>query len=185
MFRCILSLAVVGLVVGTSSAQFIRVPVVSFRPPVHVPMVHGGSSGSTDGEYDETKWWVFGGIIFVAVVFLVGRDWLRKARHHSAGVRIRIVSVPNGEAPLEVRQAWVGVEFPALNRTPVAVNGTGVLTATPAGTEWGYIVDANVAVTTLAGMNPAAAAWWRANVPNVSVAGAQLVFRDVECLLLG
>lgn len=187
MFRFVLGFTLVALAVQTGSAQFIRVPVVSFRPPVvpvHVGGVPGGNrSASEDG--DGSAIWICMGIAAAIFVIVLGWERIKKGRQRTAGIRIRVVSVPDGEAPLEIRRAWVGVEFPALNRTPVAVNGAGVLTATPVGTEWGYIVDANVAVTALAATNPAAAAWWRTNVPNVGVAGAQLVFRDTECILLG
>ena len=43
--------------------------------------------------------------------------------------RIRIVSVPAGQAPLWVRQKWVGLELPlSLRHTPVTTFTRGVLT---------------------------------------------------------
>jgi hypothetical protein len=109
---------------------------------------------------------------------------------------IRIVSVPPGEAPLWVREKWVGLELPL----PYGDSGgrraitSGVLSGPRnrlIALWWalrgrlerksGYAVDANEAVRTLEGTAPEAAAWWRQNVPRLQHRKRKFLFAPAVC----
>jgi len=108
--------------------------------------------------------------------------------------RIRIVRRPEGEAPEWVRDAWIGVEMPVLVPEPVATFGFGVLTG-PKNIvlDWilgvtgrakpvsGYVVAADTAVASLMERSPAAAEWWRTQVPYLVRTGARFVFDAPAC----
>ncbi len=101
------------------------------------------------------------------------------------GVRIRILDVPPGEAPLEVRRRWVGLELPLVpgDTGPVRMLAQGVVTGPrrkPG--KWlclwyrltgrvfereGYRVPALQALEALEPVAPDAAAWWRTNTPHL------------------
>ncbi len=77
---------------------------------------------------------------------------------------IRIVRVPEGEAPQCVRQAWVGLELPCdpyLGYSDAGLD-RGVLTGTEAArNRCGFSVPQDWAIAVLEQSDPAAAAWWR------------------------
>ncbi len=102
--------------------------------------------------------------------------------------KIRIVSVPPGQAPRWVRREWVGLELP-IKGVPVSKNliqaGVNffkakelIKTITTEGTIQkraslkkfkpkntdGYTVNTKTAMTILAEKSPAAAEWWRENI---------------------
>lgn len=102
---------------------------------------------------------------------------------------IRIISAPRGEAPLWVRQAWIGLELPLAAPAVVDLPTTGVLSGrrlwnrmlgmlrlAPTQQMAGYLVDRATAVNLLHCHAPEAAAWWRANVP-------EAMRRDSTCFL--
>jgi hypothetical protein len=92
-----------------------------------------------------------------------------------------VTSVPAGEAPLWVREKWVGLKLPLAGPLSVGTfRGSGVLSG-PRGrvssffamligqlrlTE-GYIVDTIAAVQVLELAHPEAASWWRENAPDL------------------
>ena len=92
---------------------------------------------------------------------------------------IRIKSVPPGEAPLAVREAWVGLELPLSRSKPHRYFGTGVLSG-PRSTiqalihlftfrlkvHTGFVVPSLAAIEILEKSNPDAARWWRENAPH-------------------
>ncbi len=108
--------------------------------------------------------------------------------------RILIVRVPAGDAPVEVRKAWVGVELP-LHATGLRKAKVAGLLEPPWGrlATWlrrlpgvgrakvGYAVAAGLAVEELARRNPAAARWFRENVPHLLGPGRLFVFAPEEC----
>ena len=108
---------------------------------------------------------------------------------------IRITSVPPGEAPLWVREKWVGLELPTIAPPQARVYSTvgtvsgpisclGLLVAFLRGrTEKtsGYVVSGQAALKALSEVSPEAAAWWRANAPNFVRPGRYLVFHDSAC----
>lgn len=69
--------------------------------------------------------------------------------------KIRIVAVPPGFAPKEIRQQWVGVEIPLSGEDPTG----GIWVGT--GNENGYVVSADDAISALrnAGKDDAADFW--------------------------
>src|SRR5688500_2403497 len=104
---------------------------------------------------------------------------------------IQITAVPPGEAPLWVREKWVGLRLPLLQRpsTPLVFHTFGVLTGpkTFLGAlfaffrgqlkrESGYCVNVRVAVDALASHSPEAAAWWRENTPHMFKATRFFIF---------
>lgn len=110
-------------------------------------------------------------------------------------MKIRIVSTPPGEAPLHVRDAWVGLVFPvARGQGPVETMTQGVLSGSR--TWWGvlmglilgrckrergYPVVAADAVEILSGKDGEAAAWWREHTPHLLVKGRCFLFHEVAC----
>lgn len=114
--------------------------------------------------------------------------------------QVRIISVPPGEAPLDVRRAWVGVIVPLPAdhpEKPVRVLTSGVLTAprTLLGriwsrltgrTQWwtGYTLEGVDCMDALTRSSPSAAQWWRDNTPIILQPGYRLVFPSDSCQLL-
>lgn len=108
---------------------------------------------------------------------------------------VRITSVPPGEAPLWVREKWVGLELPIcgpaiprIHRTVGVVTGPsslpGRLVAILRGRTQktpGYMVSVEAALVALEEVSPDAAAWWRANAPGVVRTGRYLVFQETVC----
>ena len=92
---------------------------------------------------------------------------------------IRITSVPPGEAPFAVREAWVGLELPLRGKAPRRYLGSGVLSG-PRSTvqtlihlftfrltvHTGFVVPSLAAIEILERTQPAAARWWRENAPH-------------------
>jgi hypothetical protein len=96
-------------------------------------------------------------------------------------LHLHITSVPAGEAPLWVREQWVGLDLPLSQRkaTPLPFLTSGVLSGPKnfaarllalftgkLKRESGFLVEAQVAVAILASRSPEAAAWWRENTPH-------------------
>ncbi len=98
----------------------------------------------------------------------------------NSGLQIRIKNTPAGEAPENIRQAWIGLVLPVqpLFPSPRTRHGFGVLTGpkTQFGLilaallgrgqkHTGYIVESKTAIELLAGHSKEAADWWRRNTP--------------------
>ncbi len=101
--------------------------------------------------------------------------------------RLRILSTPPGEAPEEIRSAWVGVELP-LRRDetePKQHQSLGVISQQGAETTRGYAVDGRAAVAALEVQSPEAAAWWREQAPHVVARGYRLFFPLDVCERVG
>jgi hypothetical protein len=111
-------------------------------------------------------------------------------------VFIRIVAVPPGEAPEEVRRAWVGLVLPlaAGEFVPRRVRGAGVLTGPRSVLGWllarltgrsryfyGYVVHAAQAVALLSEQAPGAAQWWRECAPHACRPGRCFLFAAEVC----
>lgn len=106
---------------------------------------------------------------------------------------IQIISLPKGEAPKEVRKAWIGLQLTADDSSPAAVPISHVITGPRTrvsrlihrlrGLEerWeGYVTNARDSIETLAQFNPEAAAWWYTNTPYLLDGKHPLVF-DIGC----
>jgi hypothetical protein len=93
---------------------------------------------------------------------------------------IRIISTPPGEAPLEIREAWIGLVLPLAEPKIRKGLAFGVLSAPNGILKQGweilmgraqktssYVVNAKTAIEILESANPAAATWWRENTPHL------------------
>ena len=104
---------------------------------------------------------------------------------------LRITSVPPGEAPLWVREQWVGLALPLVRQdeSPTTFLTSGVLSgprtffarmsALLSGRlerEAGYAVKTQRAMTALAATSPEAVKWWHENVPHVVEPNRYFVF---------
>ena len=105
-------------------------------------------------------------------------------------MNIKIVSVPDGEAPLEVREKWVGLELPVVPGESYAQQG--VVSGKPVNPPMdGYLVKAVTAVAILAKSDRDAARWWETHfLPKYKmfeeqtpemIANAFLVFEKEVC----
>ena len=111
---------------------------------------------------------------------------------------IRIGSTPRGEAPLAIRQAWIGLTLPLLETAPSAPetmfveigfrNPAGLLGTLkqrlgfkPPTAIWqAYTVQAASALRLLENHSPEAARWWRQNTPWLYQPAQVLAF-DADC----
>ncbi len=93
--------------------------------------------------------------------------WKRRSSydvaHGRPGTYIKIVQVPDGEAPEEVRRAWVGMVLPCL---PLVGYGAhrekgAVSLQENAYNRYGYAVPQKEALEKLAEKHPEAARWWK------------------------
>ena len=95
---------------------------------------------------------------------------------------LRITSVPPGEAPLWVREKWVGLSLPLAQRkaqarllfTSGVLSGPrgffasiGALLAGKLQRRSGFVVETQAAIAVLATSSPEAAAWWQENTPHL------------------
>jgi hypothetical protein len=103
-----------------------------------------------------------------------------------------VTSVPEGEAPLWVREKWVGLKLPLTGPLSVGTfRGSGVLSGPQSLAAFcvalfrkglppkreGYIVNALDAVKILEVTHPEAAAWWRANVSHLMRPSRRFLFQ--------
>jgi hypothetical protein len=111
---------------------------------------------------------------------------------------VRIVAVPPGEAPFWVREKWVGLELPVVRHSGQRkFLAFGVLSMPRSWlAQWfavlrgraehigGYAIEAAPAVDILALASPEAAAWWRANAPDLIGPRRYLVFHEHVCQVI-
>lgn len=74
--------------------------------------------------------------------------------------KIKIIAVPPGQAPLEIREKWVGLVLPIAENVPKIGVETGIFGGEPENTG-GYKVKTEAAISELEIYSPNAAAWWR------------------------
>jgi hypothetical protein len=95
---------------------------------------------------------------------------------------IRIVGLPPGEAPIEIRQAWIGLELPLADgkyQKERSIRGLGVLSGPKSFFglffAWifrqgdptkNFVVQSAKALEILEEERPEAAEWWKENVPH-------------------
>jgi hypothetical protein len=111
---------------------------------------------------------------------------------------IRIIAIPAGEAPLWVREKWVGLELPlADSGSVVKVFTSGVLSG-PRNrllaiiwrllgrlkVQTGYPVYVNEALSILKQTAPEAAIWWRENVPRLQKPKRKFLFASAVCQVI-
>jgi len=92
--------------------------------------------------------------------------------------QIKIIGIPPGEAPLDIRREWVGLSFPVVGDEARDMPAYGVITGTPIKTD-GYVVETSVALNELKKKSPLAAAWWKANP--YQTPGSCLIFDSWVC----
>ena len=79
------------------------------------------------------------------------------------GFPIKIVEVPDGEAPLEVREKWVGAILTCV-RVDTMEHALGVVSHRPSPSRRNvWIVPQEEAISALEKIAPEAAKWWREN----------------------
>lgn len=108
---------------------------------------------------------------------------------------VEIRSVPHGEAPLWVREKWVGLKLPTVLQegSPVSARTFGVLSgprtwltqfwAVACGRtkrESGFVVPVQPAVHVLEKSSAEAAAWWRENASHLMQPNACFLF-EASC----
>jgi len=108
---------------------------------------------------------------------------------------VEIVSPPDGEAPLWVREQWVGLRLPIAIREaePLRIRTFGVLTAprTAIGrflavlrgktaSETGFVVPVIAAMELLGQSSPEAARWWREHAAHLVRSDRYFLF-DEKC----
>ena len=112
---------------------------------------------------------------------------------------VRVVGVPPGDAPLWVREKWVGLELPLIrSATPKEYFTFGVVSApgTWVAQLWalvrgradrtsGYVVEGARALDILQQSSPEAAAWWREHAPQFVAPKGYLVFHANVCEVVG
>ena len=172
-------------------AQFVRPPPIIIRPPtpviVHPPIIpHGSQQGGQGGQGggDATILiWIAGSVAGLALLGVAIALVYRWRKHAAPRAIVRIKTVPPGEAPVWVRQMWVGLELPLIAGQVQADHqgALGVLSRRPVQPPASYAVDANTAFTILESASPEAAAWWRENAPDIAKPGFQLVFPADVC----
>jgi hypothetical protein len=111
-------------------------------------------------------------------------------------MNVRIIKRPNGEAPENIRDAWIGLALPVRPQVPraIKVRSFGVFTGprnwltsklrtfTGGGEPTsGYAVDPDAAIQLLKQANPLAAAWWLANAPHLLKNGRSFLFAEDCC----
>jgi hypothetical protein len=110
---------------------------------------------------------------------------------------VRITKAPPGEAPVSVRQAWVGLELPLLRDRPRLYITSGVLSG-PRGfvqtlfhllarrltLHIGFVVSALPAIEVLEASRPVAARWWREHAPHLLRGRRYFVFPTECCELV-
>jgi hypothetical protein len=115
-------------------------------------------------------------------------------------MEVRIMSVPPGEAPEAVRQAWVGLVL------PLAPGETGPRESAAFGVVTGprrrfgqllrlltgrykramqYVVAVDAAIEALEKASPEAADWWRENTPDLIGLGQTFGFAAEVCEEIG
>ncbi len=110
-------------------------------------------------------------------------------------MNIQIVNRPIGEAPENIRDAWIGLTLPLAPNHVGLLNRRGVsVLSIPRSwlvfrlMAWfgkrqemrGYVVDARAAIACLDRVSPEAADWWRRNTPQLLKSGRGLLFNE-EC----
>jgi hypothetical protein len=137
---------------------------------------HGPTPSSTTDDQSNSQSVIFvllAGLGTVFVVLIAGLAWAKRTVAH-----LLILQTPPGDAPEEVRRAWIGVELP-LNRwenTPRLKETVGVLSDRIEGYAMGFSIAGRKAVNALAKQAPDAASWWRENAPHVLANRYQLFF---------
>lgn len=171
--RCVVKLRInqLVLVVSLLASAGVQAQHVSFAPvsvhPVFVGGYHAsGSVGHSTSASSSDDWILFPllGIPFFILVCMSARASAPTPMGQPA--EVLITSTPPGEAPVAIREAWVGLKLPLADgqHGPVVVKAMGAVTGVSRGTQKVYAVPALDAIDSLKKKNPDAARWWLAHV---------------------
>jgi hypothetical protein len=111
---------------------------------------------------------------------------------------IRIVAIPPGEAPLWVREKWVGLELPLADGGGIVQVFTSGVLSGPRNrllaiiwgllgrlkVQAGYPVYVEEALSILKHTAPEAATWWRENVPRLQKPKRKFLFASAFCQVI-
>jgi hypothetical protein len=118
----------------------------------------------------------------------VAREYDRVlARRTGAPGMIRVVAIPPGEAPADVRAAWVGCVLPLFATTDdprVSPQRKGVLSGGKEECSSGFTVRVVDAIRALERHDARAARWWRENTPHLIQPGKLFVYPGDVCELV-
>jgi hypothetical protein len=144
------------------------------------------------GLFKETMQSIIGGIDekFSEAIFEMENDGAGKAPIFASGkffgkkVRpgrqfFRIISRPDGEAPMWVRDAWVGLVLPR-HDGEVTGNSYQVMSGRESLGSAVFIVRADLAIRILNESSPKAALWWESNTPHLLGDSQLLVFDEAS-----
>jgi hypothetical protein len=172
---------------GIPLPRFEPPPIRIGPPPVPVFPTHpvagrGDDSGGPQPANPALAIGFIAGMVALVVLPVVFAAWMSRAVAH-----VRVVSTPPGEAPEEIRRAWVGVKLPLRRwETKPDLHLTeGVLYRQTSTMTSGYAVNGRAAVEALASHSPEAAAWWRTHAPHVVARGYRLWFPLDVCERVG
>jgi hypothetical protein len=109
------------------------------------------------------------------------------ARRQGVNLRFRIVTPPPGEAPDEIRAAWVGCMLPVFATTDdsrVSAQVKGILSGQQSERFDGFTAQVIDAVAALERHDAAAAGWWREKIPHLLQPGKLFAFPGWCCALV-
>ena len=89
---------------------------------------------------------------------------------------IEITRTPPGQAPEEVRKAWIGMKLPSIGRDMGQEPGS---VRSDHSSDGGYMVEAPVALAALKIYNPVAFEWWMNYNPVLLFMGKLIFHADV------
>ena len=118
----------------------------------------------------------------------VAREYDRAlARRQGVSLKIRIIAPAPGEAPADIRAAWVGCVLPLFATTDdprVGRRAKGILSGQKTDRPQGLAVRVIDALRALECHNAAAARWWGENTPHLIKPGQLFVFPEEACELV-
>jgi len=98
-------------------------------------------------------------------------------------MKIKIKKIPEGEAPKEIREKWVGCELPVLGFPKLALSQEN-LSRKPRHKKC-FAVCALSALAILRGKSPEAARWFEENVkPPIDSIDRYFFFNEKECKII-
>lgn len=134
------------------------------------------------------------GCVFAIDVFIDGAKGLYARHRRTPSFRsVRIISTPPGDAPLWVREKWIGLDLPIVGNVSRRSLALSIDTKSTALSHWwavlrrrteiihGYHVEAQRAVDILSETSPEAANWWRQNCPDMLRGDRHFVFHAEAC----
>lgn len=98
-------------------------------------------------------------------------------------MKIKIIAIPPGEAPEEIRKEWIGMILPVAENKPPDTIQRGVVSGKSSNIT-GYSVETEVAIEELGKKNSEAANWWKRHVNLCPFLKSWLIFSGEVCELI-